>query len=95
MIKFAYTILYVENVTATIEFYEKAFGFQRKFVTPENDYGELITGETSDNCEADYENALAAGASAFEPLKVKPWGQKVGYVRDINGFLVEICSTMN
>jgi lactoylglutathione lyase len=129
MIKFTYTILYVENVTATIEFYEKAFGFQRKFITAENDYGELITGETtlsfasltlgkanfengfdpstlhrqpfgielaftSDNCEADYENAIAAGAIAYEPLKEKPWGQKVGYIRDINGFLIEICSPL-
>jgi uncharacterized glyoxalase superfamily protein PhnB len=45
--KYAYTILYVENVTKTIEFYEKAFGFHRKFITPENDYGELISGETT------------------------------------------------
>jgi lactoylglutathione lyase len=28
-------------------FYENAFGFTRKFITPENDYGELITGETT------------------------------------------------
>jgi uncharacterized glyoxalase superfamily protein PhnB len=45
--KFAYTILYVENVLDTIVFYEKAFGFTRKFITPEEDYGELITGETT------------------------------------------------
>ena len=45
--KYAYTILYVENVMETIEFYEKAFEFRRKFMTPENDYGELITGETT------------------------------------------------
>lgn len=47
MIKFGYTILYVENVEESIAFYENAFGFSRKFVTPENDYGELITGETT------------------------------------------------
>lgn len=46
MIKFAYTILYVEDVTKTIEFYENAFGFQRKFISPDNDYAELITGAT-------------------------------------------------
>lgn len=45
--KFAYTILYVESVIDTIEFYEKAFGFTRKFITPEKDYGELISGETT------------------------------------------------
>jgi hypothetical protein len=26
--------------------------------------------------------------------KQKPWGQTVGYVHDLNGFLVEICSPM-
>ena len=45
--KYAYTIIYVENVPETIEFYKKAFGFEQKFVTPENDYGELISGETT------------------------------------------------
>ena len=46
-IKFAYTILYVKDVEKSIAFYEKAFGFTRKFVTPENDYGELLVGETT------------------------------------------------
>lgn len=44
--KFGYTIIYVQRVDETIKFYEEAFGFKRKFVTPENDYGELETGET-------------------------------------------------
>lgn len=127
--KYTYTILYVENVTETIEFYEKAFGFIRKFITPENDYGELISGETTlafasmllasqnfktgvkritnsktpfgvelafttENIEADFQHAINSGATAFEPLTEKPWGQKVGYVRDNNGFLIEICSPM-
>src|SRR5215207_1069787 len=47
MVKFGYTILYVEDVEKSIVFYENAFGFSRKFITPDNDYGELITGETT------------------------------------------------
>ncbi|QFZ53698.1 VOC family protein [Oceanihabitans sp. IOP_32] len=125
--KYAYTILYVENVMETIEFYEKAFEFRRKFMTPENDYGELITGETTiafastelgnsnfkngfekinksgkpfgvelafttENIERDFQNAIKSGATEFEPLTEKPWGQKVGYLRDNNGFLIEICT---
>jgi lactoylglutathione lyase len=39
MIKFAYTILYVQDVEKTIAFYEKAFGFTKKFITPDNSYG--------------------------------------------------------
>jgi lactoylglutathione lyase len=37
---------------------------------------------------------LAAGASAVKSPETKPWGQIVGYVRDPNGFLVEICSEL-
>ena len=47
MVKFGYTILYVEDVQKSIEFYENTFGFSRKFITPENDYRELSTGETT------------------------------------------------
>jgi uncharacterized glyoxalase superfamily protein PhnB len=47
MIKFAYTILYVDDVEKAITFYEKAFGFSRKFVAPGNEYGELSTGDTT------------------------------------------------
>jgi lactoylglutathione lyase len=43
---------------------------------------------------ADYETAIAAGASAVKPPIEKPWGQVVGYVRDINGCLIEICSAI-
>ncbi len=126
---YAYTILYVENVSETIEFYERAFGLSRKFITPENDYGELLTGETTiafasialghsnfksgfeksnnsgkpfgvelafttENIETDFQNALNMGATEFEPLTEKSWGQKVGYVRDNNGFLIEICTPL-
>lgn len=125
--KFAYTIIYVENVEETLMFYENAFGFQRKFITPEKDYGELISGETTisfadvtlgndnlkkgfqsisksektfgvelafttENIEKDFEKALNEGATEYEPISQKPWGQKVGYVLDNNGFLIEICT---
>lgn len=39
-----------------------------------------------------YARALANGAVAELAPMAKPWGQIVSYVRDINGFLVEICS---
>lgn len=125
--KYGYTILYVTSVKETIEFYQKAFGFQQKFITPENDYGELISGETTiafasielgksnfkkgfianneaekpfgvemafvtENIELDFKKAIEMGATEYEPLIEKPWGQKVGYLRDNNGFLIEICT---
>ena len=39
--------------------------------------------------------AVAAGALAFKEPVQKPWGQTVAYVRDNNGFLVEICSPIS
>jgi len=130
MVKLGYTILYVSDVIRSVEFYEKAFGFERKFITPENDYGELLTGETTiafvskelahsnlkngflessrfnkpfgielalvtDNVQAILNKAVELGALVTEPARQKPWGQTVGYIRDIDGFLLEICTPIN
>ena len=130
MVKFGYTILYVKDVTKSIEFYEKSFGFERKFITPENDYGELETGQTTisfasielansnlkngfmesnlnekpfatelglvtDNVNEIVKIAENNGATIVEKPKEKPWGQTVAYLRDIDGFLLEICTPMN
>ncbi len=130
MIKFAYTILYVQDVTKAVEFYEDAFGFSRKFVSPENDYGELLVGETTlsfastvlaksnltdgfiesnlvtkpfgieigfttENIEETILKAVNAGATVVENPKTKPWGQIVAYIRDLDGFLIEICTPMS
>jgi catechol 2,3-dioxygenase-like lactoylglutathione lyase family enzyme len=46
----------------------------------------------SDDLQADYMRALAAGAVAVTQPDAKPWGQSVAYVRDNNGFLVELCT---
>ena len=43
---FKYTILYVENVAETLEFYEQAFGLKRSMLHESGDYGELDTGLT-------------------------------------------------
>ena len=45
--------------------------------------------------ETSYEHAVAAGALAVKAVEEKPWGQKLGYVRDLNGCLVEICSPVS
>jgi lactoylglutathione lyase len=129
MVKLGYTILYVSDVTKSIEFYESAFGFQRKFITPENDYGELLTGETTisfvskqlansnlkkgfiessqtekpfgielalvtDNVQDIIEKSVNLGALLVEQPVQKPWGQTVGYIRDLDGFLLEICTPL-
>ena len=129
MIKYNYTILYVQDVTKSIDFYERAFGFKREFIAPDNTYGELATGDTilsfasvelaksnlkggfiestnsnkpfaieigfaTDNVERVYDKAVNEGAIAEAPAKRKPQGQTVAYVRDLDGFLIEICTPM-
>jgi lactoylglutathione lyase len=125
--RFGYAILYVDDVEATLEFYERAFGFQRRMIDDEKNYGELETGATrlafaatnfvrklipihlaqsgldkaappielgmvTNEVDAAFRQALASGAVEVKTPETKPWGQIVGYVRDLNGFLVEICS---
>jgi uncharacterized glyoxalase superfamily protein PhnB len=41
-----------------------------------------------------YARAVKAGAASVSAPEVKPWGQTVAYVRDDNGFLVELCSPL-
>lgn len=124
-VKLGYVIIYVPNVAAAVEFYERAFGLTRRFLHESGQYAELETGATalafaheelpkffadvarnrvdgkaagvevafvSDDVPAAFARAVAAGAVAVEPPTEKPWGQTVSYVRDGNGFLVELCS---
>lgn len=44
--KLGYTIIYVADVLATVDFHERAFGLKRRFVHESNLYAELDTGET-------------------------------------------------
>jgi lactoylglutathione lyase len=49
----------------------------------------------SDDVEDAFHTAVAAGAIPLVAPKTKPWGQVVGYVRDLNGVLIELCSPMD
>ena len=41
-----YIILYVPDVGATMDFYARAFGLDRRFLHDGGDYGEMATGDT-------------------------------------------------
>ena len=45
--KLGYTIIYVPRVADSLQFFEQAFGLERKFLHESGDYGELKTGETT------------------------------------------------
>lgn len=121
---FRYTILYVENVSETLDFYTAAFGLEQTMLHESGDYGELVTGHTklsfsslalmqelgknpaqadtnspafeialeTDDVPAALTRALNAGAILVQDAEDMPWGQTTAYVRDNNGFLVEICT---
>lgn len=124
----SYVIVYVPDVDAAVEFYERAFGLKRRFVHKSGTYAEMETGATalafaaealvsstspgfranrmsdapacaevglvSENVPEAFAKAVAEGAISHVEPQVKPWGQTVAYVRDLNGFLVELCSPM-
>lgn len=41
-----------------------------------------------------YDNALKQGAVSISEPEIKPWGQEVAYVRDLNGVAVELAAPM-
>ncbi|BAU13570.1 glyoxalase/bleomycin resistance protein/dioxygenase [Leptolyngbya sp. NIES-3755] len=51
-------------------------------------------GFVTEDVPAVFENAVKAGATIVVEPKVKPWGQTVAYVRDLDGVLVSINSPM-
>lgn len=129
--KLGYVIIFARDVVQTVEFYEKAFRLERRFVHESNKYAEMETGATalafvdeelaatsgaavacrknrsgdmpagielvltSPEVEAAYAHAVASGATAVSAPVSKPWGQKVGYVLDNNGVLVELASPLS
>lgn len=127
--RYGYTIVYVADVEATLQFYERAFGLPRRSLHESGQYGELETGTTTlafsrhdlagglfpggyvpvrpgekpigvelglvtEDVAGAYARAVDAGATPLKEPAEKPWGQTVGYVRDLNGVLIEICSPM-
>lgn len=78
---FAYTIIYVPDVAASLSFFEQAFGFARRFLHESGSYGELETGATAlafaahELGEMNFPEGHVAAHSS-----VKPLGMEVGFV---------------
>ena len=49
-------------------------------------------GFVVEDVPAAYAQAISAGAVGYVEPVTKPWGQVVAYVRDLNGFLIELCT---
>jgi lactoylglutathione lyase len=72
-VRFGYTILYVRDVAASVEFYERAFGLERRLLHESGQYGELETGSTAlafaaqDLAAENLPDALRPGAAPASP----------------------------
>ncbi len=79
---FAYTLVYVADVAASLDFFDQAFGLPRRFLHESGAYGEVDTGAggvklafvdhatARDSVQQDY---VAADTSA------KPLGMEIGF----------------
>jgi lactoylglutathione lyase len=83
MVKFGYTINYVRDVDIALSFFEKVFEMKRRFITDENDYGELDTGETV-LAFASHELGLSnfSGGYVSSTDSEKPLGIEIALVTD-------------
>jgi uncharacterized glyoxalase superfamily protein PhnB len=52
-------------------------------------------GFVTDDVRGIFDRALKFGAEAVVEPKVKPWGQTVAYIRDLDGVLISINSPMS
>jgi len=63
-----------------------------QFASPDGKVLGVEIALTTGDVQAAFDTALAAGARPVSKPEKKPWGQTVAYVRDNNGFLVELCT---
>jgi uncharacterized glyoxalase superfamily protein PhnB len=81
--KFGYTIVYVPSVADTLAFYEKAFGFQVRFLNESGQYGELESGSTTLAFASHAMGGMNFGAN-FVPVSanVTPPGIELAFITD-------------
>ena len=68
----------LEGNYSKVNINEKPFGIELAFVT--------------DDVPIAFERAVSTGAIALKEPEEKPWGQIVGYVRAVDGSIIELCS---
>jgi lactoylglutathione lyase len=80
--KLGYILFYVDDVQASMSFYEKAFDLKKGFLHESNQYGEMITGET----KLGFVGHETAKSHGFEyqksNLSQKSFANEVGLIAD-------------
>ncbi len=80
--KFAYTILYVQDVESTLNFYIKAFECTLRFLHESKTYGELETGNTTLAFVSESLAENNIGTFEKNDLKKKPAGFEIAFTTD-------------
>jgi len=81
--KLGYTLVYVPDVAASLDFFERAFGLTRRFLHESGGYGELETGATAlgfarhDVARANVRHDYVAADTSAAPL-----GMEIALVTD-------------
>ena len=73
----------------------EGLGIEFNKTTPDGPAAAFDIALVTDAVQPAYDRAVQAGAKPVTPPEQKPWGQTVCYVRDLDGFLVEICSPVS
>lgn len=77
---------FVHHATAS------SHGFQYEKMDLKKTPGAFEIGFVTNDVQSAFEKAVQSGAIPVLKPESKPWGQMISYVRDCNGFLIEICS---
>jgi lactoylglutathione lyase len=77
-----YVILYVPNVSATVIFYEQAFGLKCRFVHEAGQYAEMETGATALAFAAEDLAAISVGTFTPHRLMTPPSATEIGLIAD-------------
>jgi lactoylglutathione lyase len=82
IMKFGYSIIFVDDVTETVAFYERAFGVQAKLVTQA--FAQLDTGTTSIAFGSTENEAKELGAQTFRrnSLDIEPAGAQISFISE-------------
>jgi lactoylglutathione lyase len=79
--RLGYTILYVSNVAASLDFFERAFGLKTRFLHESGTYGELETGETTLSFAShELGNGNFTGGHVRADESMKPLGMEIALV---------------
>ena len=78
--EFGYTIIYVNSVQQTMDFYHQAFGLETKFLHESTMYGEMNTGQTTLAFAAHSLSELNGLSITHNQLQNPPAGIEIAFV---------------